>query len=42
VELIAGLAILILFDIAAWRWGVDSRVGIEDGHSFGPVSRRWI
>jgi hypothetical protein len=37
-----GLAILILFDLVAWRWGVDSRVGIEDGHSVRPVSRRWI
>jgi len=37
-----GLAIVILFYIAAWRWAADSRVGIEDGHSVRPVSRRWI
>jgi hypothetical protein len=41
-DLIVGLAILILFNIAVWRWGVDSSVGIEDGHSIMPVSRRWI
>jgi hypothetical protein len=42
VELIVGLAILIVFDIAAWRWGAESRVGIEDGHTVRPLHRRWI
>jgi hypothetical protein len=29
VELLVGLAVLVLFDIAAWRWGVDSVPRIE-------------
>ena len=29
VELLVGLAVLVLFDIAAWRWGVDSAPHIE-------------
>ncbi len=33
---------LVLFDVAAWLWGVDSRVTIEDDRSIHPASRRWI
>ncbi len=29
VELLVGFALLVLFDIAAWRWGVDSTPGID-------------
>jgi hypothetical protein len=29
VELLIGLAVLVLFDVAAWRWGADSVPGIE-------------
>jgi hypothetical protein len=29
VEVLVGFAILVLFDIAAWRWGVDSTPRIE-------------
>jgi hypothetical protein len=27
------LVLLVLFDFAAWKWGVDSREGITDTHS---------
>ncbi len=35
------LAVLILFDIAAWFWGEDSRV-VTDDRSVNAPSRRWI
>ena len=41
-EILVALALLILFDIAAWRWGFDSRVVIDDERSVNPPSRRWI
>jgi hypothetical protein len=30
VELLVGLVILVLFDVAAWRWGVDSMPPFEE------------
>jgi hypothetical protein len=30
VELLVGLAVLVLFDIAAWRWGADSMPRVEE------------
>ena len=41
-EILVFLAAVILFDIAAWYWGVDCRVGIDDGRSVERPSRRWI
>ena len=41
-EILVFLVAVILFDIAAWYWGVDSRVGIDDGRSVDRPSRRWI
>jgi hypothetical protein len=29
-DLIVSLTILILFDLAAWRWGVDSRPPFDE------------
>jgi hypothetical protein len=42
VEILVALALLILFDLAAWRWSFDSRVPLDDGRSVDPPSRRWI
>jgi hypothetical protein len=42
VVVLVALIALVLFDIAAWLWGVDSRVMIEDDHSAQPAPRRWI
>jgi hypothetical protein len=42
VLVVVALIALVLFDIAAWLWGADSRVTIEDDHSAHPPSRRWI
>jgi len=42
VVLLVALIGLVLFDIAAWLWGVDSRITIDDDHSLRPASRRWI
>jgi len=42
VVVLLALIALVLFDIAAWLWGVDSRVMIEDDRSVHPSSRRWI
>ena len=36
------LVALILFDVAAWFWGADSRVLMDDGRSLDAPSRRWI
>jgi len=36
------LVALILFDVAAWFWGADSRVLMDDGRSLDGPSRRWI
>ncbi len=41
-EILLFLVALILFDIAAWFWGADSRVVMDDGRSVDPPSRRWI
>ena len=41
-EILLFLLALILFDIAAWFWGADSRVVLDDGRSVEPPSRRWI
>jgi hypothetical protein len=41
-EILLFLVVLILFDVAAWFWGVDSRVGIDEGRSVDAPSRRWI
>ncbi len=41
-EILVFLVALILFDIAAWFWGVDSRVVIDDGRALDAPSRRWI
>ena len=41
-EILLFLAALILFDVAAWFWGADSRVVLDDGRSVEPPSRRWI
>jgi hypothetical protein len=30
VELLVGLVVLVLFDIAAWRWGADSMPPLEE------------
>jgi len=42
VEILIALGLLILFDIAAWRWGFDSRVVMDDERSVSRPSRRWI
>ena len=42
VVVLVALIGLVLFDIAAWLWGVDSRIMIEDDRSVHPPSRRWI
>ena len=42
VVVLVALIGLVLFDIAAWLWGVDSRITIEDDRSVHPHSRRWI
>ena len=42
VVVLVALIGLVLFDIAAWLWGVDSRITIEDDRSVHPNSRRWI
>ena len=36
------LAVLIAFDLAAWFWGVDSRVMMDDDRSIDRAPRRWI
>jgi hypothetical protein len=41
-EMLIALAALILFDVAAWFWGVDSRVMMDDERAVHPPSRRWI
>jgi len=41
-EILLFLVALILFDIAAWFWGADSRVAMDDGRSVDPPSRRWM
>jgi nitrogen fixation-related uncharacterized protein len=41
-EILVFLVALILFDVAAWFWGVDSRVQMDDGRSADAPSRRWI
>ena len=41
VELLVALVAVILFDLAAWRWGVDSRDwGLDPRSQDRP--RRWI
>ena len=42
VEIVVALVALILFDIAAWYWGVDSRVVMDDERQVHRPSRRWI
>jgi hypothetical protein len=42
VEILIFLALVIVFDVAAWFWGVDSRVTVDDGRSLDAPSRRWI
>ncbi|HEX7264900.1 MAG TPA: hypothetical protein VF383_12045 [Candidatus Dormibacteraeota bacterium] len=42
VVIVLALAALILFDIAAWIWGVDSRVVMDDERQVHRPSRRWI
>ena len=41
-EILVFLVPLILFDVAAWFWGADSRVLMDDGRSLDAPSRRWI
>jgi len=41
-EILVFLVALILFDVAAWFWGVDSRVLMDEGRSVDRPSRRWI
>jgi hypothetical protein len=41
-EILAFLVVLILFDIAAWYWGADSRVVMDDERKLDRPSRRWI
>jgi hypothetical protein len=42
VEILMALVVLVLFDIAAWRWGADSRVVMDDERSLDRPPRRWI
>jgi len=42
VEILVALVVLVLFDIAAWRWGTDSRVVMDDERSLDRPPRRWI
>jgi hypothetical protein len=42
VVVLVALIGLVLFDVAAWLFGVDSRVTIDDERSVHPRSRRWI
>ena len=41
-EFLIAVAVMILFDVAAWFWGVDSRVMLDDERSVERPSRRWI
>ena len=41
-EILVFLVALILFDVAVWFWGVDSRVLMDEGRSVDRPSRRWI
>jgi hypothetical protein len=41
-EIVIALVVLVLFDLAAWRWGVDSRVVMDDDRMIDRPSRRWI
>jgi hypothetical protein len=43
VEVLVGLVVLVLFDIAAWRWGADSMPAFEeDLRRVTPTPRRAI
>jgi hypothetical protein len=43
VEVLVGLVVLVLFDIAAWRWGADSMPPFdEDPRRVIPTPRRAI
>ena len=41
-ELLIALAALIVFDIAAWYWGVDSRIGFDERPTTNDRPHRWI
>ena len=41
-EILVFLALLIAFDLAAWFWGVDSRVKVDDDRAINRAPRRWI
>ena len=42
-ELLVGLVVLVLFDIAAWRWGADSMPPFEEElRRVTPTPRRAI
>jgi len=41
-DMLIALAALILFDVAAWFWGVDSRVMVEDERAVNRPPRRSI
>jgi len=42
VDVVVALLLLIVLDIAAWKWGFDSRVGLDDERSVKHPPRRWI
>ena len=42
VDVVIALVLLIVLDIAAWKWGFDSRVGLDDERSVKHPPRRWI
>jgi hypothetical protein len=41
-ELVIAIAALVLLDIAAWRWAVDSRDWVEDDRAITQRPRRAI
>jgi hypothetical protein len=41
-ELLVAVAVLILIDVAVWRWGVDSRIWVEDDRAIQRRPRRAI
>ncbi len=41
-ELLLALFALLLFEVAAWRWGADSRIWAEDERAIARRSRRAI
>jgi hypothetical protein len=41
-EILVAVAVLLVFDVAAWFWGVDSRVVMDDERSIQRAPRRSI